>query len=310
MNHEIAREELRRIYSLRAPMHADKFIMEGGELLLNMAKEAINVRAEKEFYVSIGYYSQDIKIYIGELRSFPNEEIVFLNMLTMEFTADYLLYANTLDREHFKFFLSKYLRNREKSGSRRGIPFFYGDIYNSFRNKEEFDYSQYLSMAGVGVFFLLLPECVHRQRNLVSDAIKLFRNSPTQDFFQNRSDDFLEEIACDFTALMLMVNLDIVKTFGCTEQELLEVILIQLPLEKIYDMFPAFLLKNINNIQDNVRKNINFFNKALDTRLQDLTIAIKAAGNSEFLSRDFDLKPVLEKISKILSTFLIHLSEL
>ena len=112
-----ALRQIKVLYSSLNPLEPEQELIKIVRSLLPCAKGLINsdVVDNKENFVCIGYYSADITTCIGRLSSLQDSKILFMNMLGIEFISDFLLFTESPDKEHFKYFLSGLSVNNKKS---------------------------------------------------------------------------------------------------------------------------------------------------------------------------------------------------
>lgn len=306
-----ALRQIKVLYSSLNPLEPEQELIKIVRSLLPCAKGLINsdVVDNKENFVCIGYYSADITTCIGRLSSLQDSKILFMNMLGIEFISDFLLFTESPDKEHFKYFFSKYMRNIEQANCNFEASAMYNEIYNRYNGKKGFDYRRYLNQAAVGNIFLLLHEWVHLDSNLINSAIQLFRLDSTKKFFGERTDIYLREVACDFSAFKFIAELVKENNLFVTKKETLDVVLFQVLMSSLYDSFAGLLLNMIGNPNYHLEGFISNLNAVTQERLQDFSIVIKIAGNSGLLDSDFDISASLDKTRKGMGAYLNNLAE-
>lgn len=252
-----ALRQIKVLYSSLNPLEPEQELIKIGSSLLPYAKGLINsdVVNNKENFVCMGYYSADITTCIGRLSSLPDSKILFMNMLGIEFISDFLLFTENPDKEHFKYFFSKYMRNIEQANC------------------------------------------------------NLFRSDSTKKFFGERTDIYLREVACDFSAFKFIAELVKEKNLFVTKRETLEVVLFQVLMSSLYDSFAGLLMNMIGNPNYHLKGFISNLNAVTQERLQDFSIVIKIAGNSGLLDSDFDIAASLNKTGKGMGDYLNNLSK-
>ena len=306
-----ALRQIKVLYASLNPLEPEQELMKIGNSLLPYAKGLINsdVVDNKENFVCMGYYSADITTCIGRLSSLPDSKILFMNMLGIEFISDFLLFTENPDKEHFKYFFSKYMRNIEQANCNLGAAAMYNEIYNRYKGKSEFDYRRYFNQAAVGNIFLLLHEWVHLNADLINSAVQLFQSDSSKKFFGGRTELYLREVACDFSAFKFLIELVNENNLLVTQRRMLDVVLLQVLMSSLYDSFAGLLMNMIGSPNYHLEGFMSNLNVVTQERLQDFSIVIKMAGNSELLDGEFDISASLNRAGKGVGDYLNNLSK-
>ena len=306
-------------YGGYGPIAFDKKIVELGDILGKSAKsivtEAKSIVTEdltEELSVVLGYYSSDINAYIipsNEKRKYP--AYVQLNLLTLEFLSDFLLFAKYPDRNHCVYIFSKYRKNADNAAHRTEHAAYYNKLHRDFQYQSTFDWWNYVPLAAHGIYFLLFHEWAHTQRQLVLRTINLLQEmrstlSKVSSLDGVALDD--EEIACDFIALTLLDGaLEKSKSGG----DALRIAVQTLAFIPLY-----YLIVSFSHGGKDEYVNRDFFDEQLDLiderlkiRLANLAYAVEIARIAGGLFQKFHSQSATEDTFRILQTFYERLSD-
>ena len=300
---------LQKMYSFLGPLEPDKNIIKISKTFSELAKVTINIYQGSESYVALGYYSSDIKVNYGHFPSLPYIDILYINMLEMEFISDLLCFSKNRDKEHFLYLFSKYMRYHENRAKNWEAGKFYNWIYSRYSNKPEFNYLKYINHAGLGSYFLLIHELMHTNSKMLESTIKLFKTPPTNIYFNKISEEKTKEVACDFAALACMAQIECQKKFNITENEMLEIALLQIFAIGLFPLLSGLLISNINNKKSNINNKTSKLFDVTNNRFQYLMYTIKTAKNGKMFFSDVDISSVFDNTTDVVLAFLNNIAK-
>lgn len=281
------------------PLEPSEFCKEMGGKLCKLASQIINIDCEDRNYVVMSYYCAKLGIYLGQVSELRNSKIAYINALTVEFLADFLMFTDTPDSENFSHLFSKYMKNLELANHNQAAAKMCGEIYSRFTGKSEFNVSAHYAQASVGILFIILHEWSHLKSELIENAIQLFHQEPTANLLSGLSEEMLVELACDFSSLNMLKFMNISKAFGISKMsKILEVVLTEVVLGDVYELLHGVLINKINESQTDLSRIMAKMQSTLTDRLNGLLIITKVAINSGFFFSKEDLMQAFEHVSK------------
>lgn len=300
---------LKKQYSFIASMKPDARSASIGEQFSTLAKSAVNMGSEHEIYVSMGYNSTDISVSLKRLRQYPDLDILFMNLMGIEFTADFLMFARNRDEDHLKYLFSKYMRNVELANGNIDTAGMYNWMFSRYDGRNDFSYLKYLALASVAEIFVLLHEWTHAQKDFKTIIIDLLKSPPTNKLLINDDDKYIEEIACDYSSLSLITEFNLVeKPFQCSKNELVEVALLRIFTIELYPLFSKLLMTrkgSWNQCSEDILANIMGL---LQKRFKDLNAVIKISKNSNmFFPKELDIMGAIDSVGGIINDYILQL---
>ena len=175
MERSVLQNEIERlVYSEYRQMQPPETLKPSAEYLMKLAKGYINMGDDGERLVSVAYYADDIVPRLSKLRVCKeNVKVLSLNLMTMEFLADMLVFREYRDIGSFEYVIGKYLRLQQDDKDNVGFVRFFSWLYSQYKDQPRYDYTKHLARAVAGCAFLVMHEWSHTQEDLIGNIMPL-----------------------------------------------------------------------------------------------------------------------------------------
>lgn len=325
------------------PICPPEALMKAGQHIIKIAKELLNIEANKERYVSVEHCVLDIMPHIDKLIAAQDpsghalgvgyEEVLVINLLFIELLSDLTLFQKKTSKETCIYFLSKYSRLLAAVRN-SNTAHFYNWLYNQYEDDANFDYRAQLTTAGAGFFFVLMHEWTHKQPGLIESTSALFlssiefqkieaeirerkkerirKSAPSLDeeTIEDKTDalmtNLMLEVCCDFTALAMTSEYGYEKEFNCSKTELVSISMLALFIEAIYDVLSAICL---NESFENGKTKLDNLSIILDERIRLLAAAVKISCNGNMFFGDCNIQTALSFVKEAIVCLLREIAE-
>lgn len=295
------------------PLCPDLKIQDIGDYLLSVAKDLINIKGDKEKYVSISYHFADINPRIVRIRAktgpdgtiLTNEsgEILSFNLLFVELLADMVAFQSSPEKRIFRYIMGKYSRPIASLNDENAACFF-NWLY--WQNKHEDDMKSHIffQKAVAGSIFILMHEWIHSQAELLEETLKLFSHS---NIFMNLSaglsNKAIDEVCCDYSALAMISQYGFESHFDCTKTEMLGVSMMALSIPGLYEFIRGIRIDGNLDNYDQIAKDLF---KVQKERIQLLAVVIKESCNSKLFFGDCNVGTAIDYALKTIERFLME----
>ncbi len=299
-------------YGMADSIAFDERISKLGDFLGKSAKSIVNMRLEKnsaeELYVVLGYYISDIYPHVRYMRKL-NVKYVQLNLLTLEFLADFLMFKKYPDKNHCIYLFSKYRKNIDNAANHTEYAAYYNRLYQNFKYQPSFDWWNYMSVGTSGIFFLLGHEWAHTQRRFISctsGLLQMFQSTILSEIPSLSKVVLDEEVACDFIALSI---LDTVLKESKSNVDAQRIAMQALAVIPLYSLIRSFAHVKNENGDDNLDNALIRIDEWLKTRLESVSLAVEIAHETHLLFQSIDVQSSVKDIFRLIQIFYEHLSD-
>lgn len=164
-----------------------------------------------------------------------------------------------------------------------------------------------LPKAGAGSVFLLIHEWLHKQPELVDATSNLLlQSNKVKELCADFDRKQIEEMCCDFSALVFISRYNYETFFNCTKTEMLGISLLSLSVSGIY----ALLYKiRINSNSGEEKTLADSLFKALNERMQMLALAVRIACNSNLYFDNCDVESAMKYALGTVRDFFVKSSD-
>ena len=285
---------LKELHSMQPPLAYKNLSKD----LLDFAKKGINLNAEKENFVVLGYHVFDISPHHVYLEPDKKDSYFFINMIYLEFLADILMYEEYRTDTTGIYLFSKYMRFFTACEGLQGYADFFQWLYLNHSDKLEKEAHRFVVPAFSGIMFALMHEYMHLQSSFLNATRDLFLSNESMESALKQNgkldEDVIKETSCDFTALVSCSDIDIGSVFGLSKIEFLEVAVISLFLPDFY----SYLSKLVDLCKENDPcLDIDDMVKKLQSRIVALGVAVKISQNTKFYFEDGMIESALKKLT-------------
>lgn len=303
------RRKLELIFAGQAPIEPDGRLKSLAEALSASAKQIVNAsRIGRENYVAIGCSCSSLAAALGRITSLPGSMVMFINMLAIDFSSDFLAFVRVPGTERFEYLFSKYMRHLELASGNTTAALMYEEMFA--RSQGACSGDAYLHLAASSYAFVLLHELAHIQPELTEDFTRLFYDKLIGKYFDGQGNHELVESACDFIALISFTKLGGLQNMKVDMAcELYEAAIFQLLLPALYSYMPSLLIDEINRHGNRTRAFSDALMEAISKRIGNLSIVALTARLNDNLPVSFDVGVITERIHHGISEYLSYMAQ-
>lgn len=322
-------ERVRKVYiwSNKYLLPPDFYTETYGDMLHTYLKSMLKLSGNEETVILCGYHAKDVEM---DINNFPNffidqnksQHVITVNLLQFCLLQNAYLFVRSDDEKYCQYIFERYLQLT------RGKCDAFALKYTYQWQKDDFTYSQFAAM--ISMTFCVFHECIHLNRNLFDSTLALLRTN-INSFFNEEdepgtpqgqrkpiTDEQLKELACDFSALYLLVSPvyglrnALISSFKCTVEDIVVFAYVTRHIKAIDAFFRlSEFVKASFNSSEKVQT-IDSFRKTISGRLFNLSVAMKITKNSRnsgFDIGDLNLDKVSIQYGKFIEVFLARIEK-
>lgn len=288
--------QIQKFYDIHkyCPLEPSPFVQKYGEVIFTFFQKSFSILANKQVAVLLGYYSSHTYMEIMEVRSFFKDrqhaiDVISGNILLFELTHDLLLFDKYRDTDHFLSIFGKYLCRLVGNPSQEFSDYIQ-ELIHKYSNPNSDEEIEIMQKTIAAVSFEMFHEFGHMRRNIIESTISMF--TETAGFLnsvEKLSAQQMEEAACDFCALYVMTNRDLLKetlesSIKCSTTDVLAYGIIMQHADSLLQLL-KFCFR-IGSRIDSLTVNEIFSDVMyqLQTRCKTLLVATKLSENTEGFS--------------------------
>lgn len=291
------------------PLAPDAYVDKLGDYLASYFQSIMDILIQDDISVLSGYYAKNIcteQKYVRKFYRDPQDRhtVLLVNIMLHRFVQDLYLLDTQKPHEQLLGMIRKYLPLIVGEPSEDLSAFL--DMYapaEQTADQEKLLKSARLAFACVT--FTLIHESVHLMPQLYQASVNLIRTSA---HFQDLDNAMIRELACDFTAIYMLLSPDMpIRRVLCEQmclsaEELAGCAFVALHAESMYQLFRGCLHLGNRSLQLD-----QWINEPLNTRIKNLGIAIKITTNTDpgtLSIGSLDVSTALDLYRNIVLTFL------
>lgn len=265
------------------PLAPDAYVDLLGDYLAEYFQTIMDILLPQRVAVLCGYYAKDVKTEQKYIRKFYREPtdhrpMILVNSMLYRFLQDVFLLHEPNPYKQVLGMFRKYLPMLVGKPSEELEQFL--SLYTSpDMAADQRELTRALNLAFVSATFTLIHESVHLESELYQASEHLIRSSS---YFSGLDDASIRELACDFSALYLMLSQDMpIRRVLCermrlSAEELACCAFVALHAEFLYQLFQSCLHFGDRRFADMGE----LINLPLTTRIKNLCIAAKITCNT------------------------------